>query len=185
MTIEEQMSWHNKHPAIMLIMVYFILLKQPMLRLPTWERPNRNPLFRPLNGNFYMQAKARIGGSSIFVIYKILAKGWKIWFGGCLWNGSWYMGLLMDFLWYYFQVQKVSPKSAWRGSNKHGRYKIIALRICMADGVLTSSLGRTWCKLFFGTQALPKNRGACVDTSFWHSDEHVENDLKMTRKSQT
>ena len=27
MTIEEQMSWHNRHPTIMLFMVYFILLK--------------------------------------------------------------------------------------------------------------------------------------------------------------
>ena len=41
----------------------------------------------------------------------------------------------------------------------------------MADGVLTSSLEQTWCKLFFGMQALPKNRGACVDTWFWHNAE--------------
>ena len=39
----------------------------------------------------------------------------------------------------------------------------------MADGVLTSSLDPMWCELFFGTQVLPKNRGACVDTSFWQA----------------
>ena len=38
----------------------------------------------------------------------------------------------------------------------------------MADGVLTSSLEQAMCKLFFGTQALPKNRGACVDAQKWH-----------------
>ena len=58
-----------------------------------------------------MQAKARIGGGSIFIIYKILEGGQycsvdifetdvDIW------------GLLMDFLWHYSQVQKVSPKYA-------------------------------------------------------------------------
>ena len=39
----------------------------------------------------------------------------------------------------------------------------------MADGVLTSSLEPTWYKLFFGTLAMPKNRGACVDPQNWHS----------------
>ena len=39
----------------------------------------------------------------------------------------------------------------------------------MADGVLTSSLEPTWYKLFFGTLALPKNRGACVDAQKWHN----------------
>ena len=48
----------------------------------------------------------------------------------------------------------------------------------MADGVLTSSLEQTWCKLFFGIQALPKNRGACVDTWFWHNTECNRDDLK-------
>jgi hypothetical protein len=38
----------------------------------------------------------------------------------------------------------------------------------MADEVLTSSLEQIWCKLFFGMQALPKNRGACVDAQKWH-----------------
>lgn len=37
----------------------------------------------------------------------------------------------------------------------------------MADGVLTSSLEQTPCILFFGMQALPKNRRACVDIGFW------------------
>jgi hypothetical protein len=36
----------------------------------------------------------------------------------------------------------------------------------MADGVLTSSLAKRWSKLFSDTQALPENRGACVDTRF-------------------
>jgi hypothetical protein len=35
-------------------------------------------------GDFCMQAKARIGGGSIFIIYKILAKGWTILFSGYL-----------------------------------------------------------------------------------------------------
>ena len=48
----------------------------------------------------------------------------------------------------------------------------------MADGVLTSSLEQTWCKLFFGMQALPKNRGACVDTWFWHNAECNGDGLK-------
>mgnify|MGYP005831581825 CR=1 FL=1 len=41
----------------------------------------------------------------------------------------------------------------------------------MANGVLTSSLEWTPCILFFGVQALPKNRGACVDTWFWQDTE--------------
>ena len=41
----------------------------------------------------------------------------------------------------------------------------------MADGVLTSSLEWTLCILFFGMQALPKNRGACVDNWFWQNTE--------------
>ena len=41
----------------------------------------------------------------------------------------------------------------------------------MADGVLTSSLEWTLCILFFGMQALPKNRGACVDNWFWQYTE--------------
>ena len=48
----------------------------------------------------------------------------------------------------------------------------------MADGVLTSSLEQTPCKLFFGTQVLPKNRGACVDTRFWHGQKHNLEGLK-------
>ena len=38
----------------------------------------------------------------------------------------------------------------------------------MVDGVLASSLEQTWYKLFFGTLALPKNKGACVDAQKWH-----------------
>ena len=58
-------------------------------------------------------------------------------------------------------------------ANLNGRYILIVLRICkMADGVLTSSLEQAMRKLFFGTQALPKNRGACVDTRFWHGQKH-------------
>ena len=41
----------------------------------------------------------------------------------------------------------------------------------MADGVLTSFLEWTLCILFFGMQALPKNRGACVDNWFWQYTE--------------
>ena len=36
----------------------------------------------------------------------------------------------------------------------------------MADGVLTSSLEQAMCKLFFGTQALPKNRGHVLTPDF-------------------
>jgi hypothetical protein len=35
-------------------------------------------------GDFYIQAKARIGDSLIFIVYKILAKGWTIRFIGYL-----------------------------------------------------------------------------------------------------
>ena len=35
----------------------------------------------------------------------------------------------------------------------------IALRVFMVDGVLTSSLEPIWCRVFFGTQVLSKNRG--------------------------
>ena len=51
---------------------------------------------------------------------------------------------------------------------------IIALTICMADGVLTSSLEQTWYKLFFSMQALPKNRGACIDTGFGRGTTALE-----------
>ena len=36
----------------------------------------------------------------------------------------------------------------------------------MADGVLTSSLEKAMSKLFFGTQALPKNRGHVLAPDF-------------------
>ena len=36
----------------------------------------------------------------------------------------------------------------------------------MADGVLTSSLEQIHCKLFFGTQVLPKNRGHVLTPDF-------------------
>ena len=36
----------------------------------------------------------------------------------------------------------------------------------MADGVLTSSLEQAMCKLFFGTRALPKNRGHVLTPDF-------------------
>ena len=36
----------------------------------------------------------------------------------------------------------------------------------MADGVLTLSLEQAMCKLFFGTQALPKNRGHVLTPDF-------------------
>ena len=66
--------------------------------------------------------------------------------------------------WIVNEVEKVSPKFASRIQSNNGRYIFIALSTCkVADGVLTSSLEPTWYKLFFGTLALPKNRGACVD----------------------
>jgi hypothetical protein len=50
----------------------------------------------------------------------------------------------------------------------HGRYFNIALRtsVDMADGCvdIVLSFKRAMNVLFFGTQVLPKNRGACVDT---------------------
>ena len=67
------------------------------------------------------------------------------------------------------EVEKVSPKFASRIQTNNGRYIFIALSTCkVADGVLTSSLEPTRYKLFFGTLALPKNRGACVDAQKWH-----------------
>ena len=57
-------------------------------------------------------------------------------------------------------------------ANLNGRYILIVLSTYkMADGVLTSRLEQTSCKLFFGTQVLPKNRGACVDTRFFQGQE--------------
>ena len=70
------------------------------------------------------------------------------------------------------------PIYDYRPKSKHGRYMIIALRIKMADGVLTSSSEQAVCKLFFGTQVLPKNRGACVDTWFWHDAKCSKGGLK-------
>ena len=67
------------------------------------------------------------------------------------------------------EVEKVPPKFASRIHTNNGRYIFIALSTCkVADGVLTSSLEPTRCMLFFGTLALPKNRGACVDAQKWH-----------------
>ena len=43
---------------------------------------------------------------------------------------------------------------------------IIALRICMANEVLTSSLEPIWCRVFFGTKVLPKNRGHVLTPVF-------------------
>src|SRR3954465_2491234 len=54
----------------------------------------------------------------------------------------------------------------YRLKDKRDRYMIIALRICMADGVLTSSLEPIWCRIFFGTQVLPKNRGHVLTPVF-------------------
>ena len=63
------------------------------------------------------------------------------------------------------EVGKVTQASNIHTSN--GRYKLIILSICkMADGVLTSSLGQAMGKLFFGTQALPKNRGHVLTPDF-------------------
>jgi hypothetical protein len=67
------------------------------------------------------------------------------------------------------EVEKFSPKFASRGSNKQWLiYTYHPKNMQMAAGVLTSSLEQTPCKLFFSTQVLPKNRGACVDIRFWH-----------------
>ena len=72
------------------------------------------------------------------------------------------------------EAEKFSPKFASRGSNKQWPiYTYHPKNMQMADGVLTSSLEQAMCKLFFGTQALPKNRGACVDTRFWHGQELI------------
>ena len=46
----------------------------------------------------------------------------------------------------------------------------------MDDEVLTSSLEQAMCKLFFGTQALPKNRGHVLTPDFGT----VKNLFKMT-----
>ena len=71
--IEVQMSWHRKHPAIMLIMVYCSRADAEFANIGEAES---EPTVLATNGKFYMQANARIAGSSLFVIYKILAKGW-------------------------------------------------------------------------------------------------------------
>ena len=72
------------------------------------------------------------------------------------------------------KVEKVSRKFASRIERNNERYIFIALSTSkVVDGVLTSSLEQAMFKLFFGTQALPKNRGACVDTRFWHGQELI------------
>jgi hypothetical protein len=47
----------------------------------------------------------------------------------------------------------------------NGRYKIIVLRTNGRWSV-DIVLSKRWRKLFSGMQALPENRGACVDTRF-------------------
>ena len=62
--------------------------------------------------------------------------------------------------WIINEVEKVSSKFASRIQTNKSRYIFIALSTCkVVDGVLTSSLEPTRYKLFFGTLALPKNRG--------------------------
>ena len=71
------------------------------------------------------------------------------------------------------EVENFSPKFASRGSNKQWPiYTCRPKNMQNADGVLTSSLEQAMRKLFFGTQTLSKNRGACVDTRFWHGQKH-------------
>src|SRR3954469_15142973 len=71
--IEEQMSWHSKHPAIMLIMMY---CSRADVEFSNIGEAELETTVSATNGKFYMEAKARIAGSSLFIIYKILAKGW-------------------------------------------------------------------------------------------------------------
>ena len=70
------------------------------------------------------------------------------------------------------EAEEFSPKFYQEVQTSNGRYILIVLRTCkMVDGVLTSSLEQTWYKLFFGTLALPRNRGACVDAQKWHDQK--------------
>ena len=53
----------------------------------------------------------------------------------------------------------------------------------MVGGVLTSSIEQRWCKLFFGMQALPKNRGAYVDNQLWLTSDTFEYDWVIQKDS--
>ena len=71
------------------------------------------------------------------------------------------------------EVEKFHPSLHQEVQTSNGRYILIVLKTGkMADGVLTSSLEQATCKLFFAIQVLPKNRGAYVDTRFWHGRKH-------------
>ena len=94
------------------------------------------------------------------IICKILAKGRTIWFGGWFWSMEPYHRIVIE-------AEKFSPKFASRGSKSNGRYILIVLRTCkMADGVLTSSLEKSSCKLFFGTQVCRKTGGHVLTPDF-------------------
>ena len=67
------------------------------------------------------------------------------------------------------EAEKFSPKFASRGSNKQWtiytcRSKNMQNGRWSVDIVLRTNL----VQVFFGMLALPKNRGACVDTQNWH-----------------
>ena len=59
----------------------------------------------------FMQEKVRIGESLLLIVYKILAKGGTIWFGGWFWSMEPYHRIVIE-------AGKFSPKFASRGSSK-------------------------------------------------------------------
>ena len=72
--IEEKMSWHKKHPAIMLIMVYCSRAAVEFANIGVVES---EITFSATNGNFICRRRQDCG-NSLFFIYKILARGWTI-----------------------------------------------------------------------------------------------------------
>ena len=66
------------------------------------------------------------------------------------------------------EVEKVSPKFASRIQTNNGRYIYRPKDMQSGRWSVDIVLRTNRYKLFFGTLALPKNRGACVDAQKWH-----------------
>ena len=66
----------------------------------------------------------------------------------------------------YYPRWSTKEQQTWA----YGRLKL-SYSTCTANGVLTSCLNITLGKVFSGTQALPENRGACVDTWLWQDTD--------------
>lgn len=82
-------------------------------------------------------------------------------------DGWFWHAYLWNFIVGLMKLRKFHPSLHQNIHTSNGRYKLIILRICkMAEGVFTLSLEQAMRKLFFGTQALPKNRGHVLTPDF-------------------